>query len=460
MSTAPSPFPTLPDTSALGFAPAEGLPRAQRIGPILLAPGVARSQVAVFLGVAACLGLLFGFINVAQPLLLDQLGIPADHQGRVTGNLAFIDQFGFMLFISSAGTLADTLGRRGTLIVALIGMLLANLLFPFAGSIAVLYGLRFGFGLARTAHTAGGTALIMDYPDNASRGKFLSLVMLNSALSGAVLIGGVGARLPGWFAAAGFTMQGATRLAFAVVGLFGAVGLWLAAFRLAREARRTAPGHTPWQLQIASFRGFSERFRSRPRYRFIMLMALAIRSDYIIVDAFVSLWILRDGVASGMSRSAALATAGLAYSMLRIMQLVGPVLLGIVADRVERTRLLAGMLVLSALSFAAVLLVGNATHWEMFAVVGLIGFFESGTIVVAQSVLGEEAPAELRGISMSVFALLGTLGVLLSTSVGGQLFDRVGPAAPFLFVGALNLVFAIWAITMARETRHSAGVIA
>jgi predicted MFS family arabinose efflux permease len=80
--------------------------------------------------------------------------------------------------------------------------------------------------------------------------------------------------------------------------------------------------------------------------------------------------------------------------------------------------------------------------------------------VVAQSVLGEESPAELRGISMSVFALLGTLGVLLSTSVGGQLFDRVGPAAPFLFVGALNLVFAIWAITMARETRHSAGVIA
>jgi MFS family permease len=458
MSTASAPYPALPDASAPGSGAVEALPQAQRIGPILLAPRVRRSEVAVFLGVAACLGLLFGFINVVQPLLLDELGIAADRQGRVTGNLSFIDQLGFMLFISSAGTLADTLGRRGTLIVALLGMLLANVLFPFAGSIALLYGLRFLFGVARTAHTAGGTALIMDYPDNDSRGKFLSLVMLNSALSGALLIGGLGARLPGWFAAAGFTMQGALRLAFAVVALFGAVGLWLAVFHLPRDSRRAAPAYTAWQLQVASLRAFSERFRSRPRYRFIMLMALAIRSDYIIVDAFVSLWILRDGLDSGMSRSAALATAGLAYSMLRIMQLVGPVLLGIVADRVERTRLLAGMLLLSALSFASVLVVGNATHWEMFVVVGLIGFFESGTIVVAQSVLGEEAPAELRGISMSIFALLGTVGVLLSTSVGGQLFDRVGHAAPFLFVGALNLAFAIWAITMVRDTRISAGV--
>ena len=40
-------------------------------------------------------------------------------------------------------------------------------------------------------------------------------------------------------------------------------------------------------------------------------------------------------------------------------------------------------------------------------------------------------PADIRGTMLGLFWFFAVLGILLFTIVGGQLFDKVGPAAPF-----------------------------
>jgi len=41
---------------------------------------------------------------------------------------------------------------------------------------------------------------------------------------------------------------------------------------------------------------------------------------------------------------------------------------------------------------------------------------------------------------IGAFNISGAIGILLITSAGGRLFDGMSPKAPFLIVGAINLV--------------------
>ena len=40
-------------------------------------------------------------------------------------------------------------------------------------------------------------------------------------------------------------------------------------------------------------------------------------------------------------------------------------------------------------------------------------------------------PADIRGTMLGLFWFFAMFGILLFTIIGGQLFDKVGPASPF-----------------------------
>lgn len=422
---------------------------SKAIGPIRLASGVLPSQVGIFIYVVVSALCVVTFLPMMQAFVFTEiLNVPKTEQGRLAGNLVTIQQIAVLCFVGLSGSLADRLGRKPVLVAAIFGYALCMFAYPLANGVTMLFILQFLFGMFSTGHIAGTATMIADFPANASRGKFVAAMILVQAAASAVLVGWVAARLPGWLVAAGAEKAIAGRYAFWIVALLALIGA-ACAWTLLREppstATRTALARsigeglrTFWN----NLRAVVEHGRRNHRFGLVMAMGLVIRSDYFVMLSFVSLWVINAATGQGVSSVDALKTAGMLMLTFKLSTAAAQTVFGFVADRVERSRLLVASLLLTGLALISTVLVTDVMSLSMYIVVGVIGAAESALIVCGQSMLGEEAPPDLRGSAIGIFYFCGTLGVVIVSSISGLLFDKVGYSAPFVMVGLLNLVFA------------------
>jgi MFS family permease len=423
--------------------------KQRSIGPILLAPGVLPSQVAVFVLVVVSALCVVTFLPMMQAFVFTELlKVPKAEHGRLTGNLVTTQQLAVLFFVGVAGSLADRIGRKKVLVMAILGYVGCMVAYPLASGVAMLFVVQFIFGLMTTGHIAGSATMIADYPDNASRGKFVAAMLLIQAAVSALLVGFVGARLPSWLVAGGANQADAGRWAFwAVAGVAGLAVMVAVLFlrdpprmgAKAPQARTLGEGlRTFWSnLRLVVAHG-----RQNPRFGLVMTMGLVIRSDYFVMLSFVSLWVVNAATGTGVTSADALKHAGLLMLTFKLSTAAAQAVFGFVADRIDRSRLLVASLLLTGLALISTLLVHDVFSLTMFIVVGVIGITESALIVCGQSMLGQEAPPDLRGSAMGIFYFGGTLGVVVMSFVAGFVFDKIGHAAPFVMVGLLNLVFA------------------
>ena len=94
---------------------------------------------------------------------------------------------------------------------------------------------------------------------------------------------------------------------------------------------------------------------------------------------------------------------------------------------------------------------GGFTLIELMVVMAIItilaGIGEASAVVAAGVLIGQEAPAAIRGTLIGVYGLCGSLGIVCLTYVGGQVFDSIGRSAPFVMMGIVNfavLGVALW----------------
>lgn len=430
----------------------------RRIGPIELAPGVLPSQVGVFITVVILALCMVTFLPMVQALVFTELlHIPKAEQGRLAGNLVTAQQIAVLCFVGLTGSLLDRFGRVRVLIVAVLGYTVCLACYPLAGGVATLFLLQFLFGLFSTGHITGSSTMNADYPANASRGKFVALMILLQAALSAFMAGVVGARLPGWLVAAGDSPAEAARNALWAVAALGLLAAAIAARWLRdppRQQARQAPHGGGWTVFVQNLRRVIAAGRANPRFGLVMSMGLVIRSDYLVMLSFVSLWVTNAAAGQGVSTVDALKHAGLLMLTFKLATAAAQLAFGFVVDRVDRPRLLALSLLATGLALTGTLAVHDVFSTTMFVVVALIGAAESALIVCGQAMLGEEAPPDLRGSAAGIFYFSGTAGVVVVSAVAGQLFDKVGHTAPFVLVGLLNLLFAaIAAVIVLRQGR-------
>jgi MFS family permease len=84
----------------------------------------------------------------------------------------------------------------------------------------------------------------------------------------------------------------------------------------------------------------------------------------------------------------------------------------------------------------------------------ILGIGEISAVVVGNALLGQEAPARIRGASVGVFGLVGTAGILFATYFGGQVFDAFGYGTPFSMMAGVNALIAVWALILCLTGRH------
>ena len=144
----------------------------------------------------------------------------------------------------------------------------------------------------------------------------------------------------------------------------------------------------------------------------------------------------------GCRESYALTAAITGSSQLTAL-LTAPVF-GYLCDRFERRLVLCLATLSGIIGFTAFGLSPNPRSPYTFFSAVLMGFGQVGGIVTSLALsTGPYVDRRIRGSVAGAYSLTGGCGILLLTELGGYLFDRVSPAAPFFIMSAMNAVLFV-----------------
>ena len=425
-----------------------------KLGFLELAPGVSRTNVFVFFYAAfSTIGLLT-FVSTGTAQVLNAIGVPADQQGAITGNLVVITEIVQILIFGLVGVLADRIGRREVASVGIILMGISYLLYPYAETVnqLMVYRALYAFGLGASAGMVG--TLVADYPANASRGKFVAVSGAFNGL-GVVLVTVVfGARAAPALVEAGYDPLAATRITHAIVGaacIISGVIYYLGLMKGTPGKKEERP---PFRELV--FSGFTEGIRN-PRIALAYACGFVARGDQVILGTFTVLWGARVGIDSGLDYATASGKGALIFAIAGTASLLWLPVLGFVIDKMNRVGAIILCMGVAAVGYGSTYFVNEDTMFtqsgfplglQAVLLFFLLGVGQISAFLGATVLISQEAPKLKRGAVVGMFNTMGAVGIFVAVAIGGRLFDVYGGYAPFVLVGAMNLVVALLAIVV------------
>lgn len=421
--------------------------QAKTLG-VHLVPGVRPVHLWCYLLVALISSAYAGALPILQPGLFHAMGIDPGEQATLTGYLGAMQELVFILLLGPIGALADRVGRRSVYAVGLLLTGLGYALYGQSDSVTDLVLTRLIVAVGSAAVVGMMVTVIADYPQERDRGKANGLQGVVATLG--AFIPPMMLALPAVFAKQGVAEAAAQQWTFAVAGSLGVFAAVIAAVGLSRHAGRAAAALHPPLLTLLRD---GLRTTRDPGIALACAAAFTSRGVLAVTGAFMSLWLVQHGTGQlGMSGSEAMNTLAMPRVLMIVTgAMVGAVLMGIISDRVRRVTAVAITAGLTSIIYLSLFTVSDPTAPWVFGLLGLMGVAEIGAFVSSQALVGQQAPAKLRGVVIGFFGVAGAVGILVGTSVGGILFRVVSPSAPFVLFGAINLIVFVWALRLRRR---------
>lgn len=428
-------------------------PSYHRIGPIDLAEGVLPRHVYCYLFAAFISIGLFTYLIALTPYVLRvNLGLQEPF-GSISGNLQFYQEIVILMVIGWWGAMSDRFGRRPIYIAGFLIMALAYASYSFARTETELIAFRLIFAVGIAATSALLSAVLADYPQEHSRGKLTAFSFILNGIGSIIFFVGL-TKLPGYFNSQGVDESWAGHLAFltvAAIALIGALvmlGLKPGRPDNSQEQQRQAVWHLMRQGLVAA---------KNPRIALAYFSSFAARADMAIITIFLILWVDAAGIASGMTASEAAGRAGMAVGIANMAAVLWAPLFGIVADRINRVRLLLIGFALATLGYFWVATQSDILAWAAIPALLMMGIGQSSTILSATVLLGQEAPRDIRGSAFGMQSFFGAVGILVMSKSGGYLYDLYGGPAPFYAIAAANGLVFLAAVLVLAMDRRAAG---
>ncbi len=429
---------------------------AARLGPFWLSPGISRGNALTLLFSGFSLICLFTFMSFVQPYLLQEvLHIPKDQQGSLTGLLGVVHETVVLSLVSLIGGSSDRFGRRVVYVVGVCLLAAGFALYPMAETPTQLIAFRAFYAVGFAASSVMLHTCLAEYPQNAVRGRWMGTAAVLNALGVTVMAFAL-SRLPAWYVGLGFDEVLAARLSFWTFSIYLLV---LAVLLRIGLASGTEYVNRRESLLKVVTRGFVAA-RENPRIRLAYAMAFASRGDLVVLTVYFSLWVVQAGHDQGLSAAESTAKAGMLFGLSQAAGLLWSYPIGMIIDRVNR---LTGMCIafgLAATGYLALGMIDDPFGRLMLIACLLVGMGESSVMVAGGTMVGQEAPARSRGAVLGTFSLMGALGMMLLTFVGGVIFDQIGRTSPFIMMGIVNGMVLVAALVLRWSERSAAGRLA
>jgi MFS family permease len=311
------------------------------------------------------------------------------------------------------GLLADRIGRRATMIAALVLGAGAVGGLPFAGDPALLAMLAFLSAAAGDLYRPAMSAAVADLVPPADRPRAYGIVYwgANFALSLGMFLGGL---VAGRSFTALFLLDGASSIAAAVL-----------VFLRVPETRPVGLVHEP------ALRGLAKVFADGPYVSFLLLHLCALT---IFTQWQLALPV--DMAAHGLGPAAFAILMGLNCAGVVLLQ---PVLSPLL-HRFDAARLLALSAVLFGLGFGVNAIGGNLAIYAVGTALWTVG--EVVGFPVASTLVANLAPPALRGRYQGAFSMCWGVAFTLSPLAAGEAMQRFGARTLWVLCLAVALASA------------------
>jgi MFS family permease len=415
----------------------------------VLAAGIAGRNAATVLFASFSTISLVTFLNFANPYLFALLEIPLERQGALAGFLVSLQEAVQIAICTVLGAWADRRGRRPIFVGGLLLMACSFVVYPMAPGESALVLLRALYSVGSTTSTVMLSICLAEYIHESTRGRWMGTIGVCNGI-GVVLMATVFAKLPLAFRGMGYDETTALRASFWVFAACVALLAALLRWGLAPPAPvpQAAGRASLWRQTLAGL----TVARDNPRIALSYFMAFASRGDLVILTTFISLWVVQAGSTSGLGLAQATARAGMVFGIAQGVALLWSFAMGMILDRVPRLPGVTFGFALAAVGYATLGFVDDPLGRGMIYAAMLAGIGEASAVVCAGVLIGQEAPAAIRGTVIGTYSLAGSLGMICLTFLGGQLFDAIAPSAPFAMMGVVNFaVFVAGALLIWHE---------
>lgn len=419
-------------------------PPGERLGPIWLAPGISRANcIAKFYAAFVAIGMLAGMSLLQSYVLTEHLGLQRGQTGAVAGSLAFWTEVVMILTMVPFGILSDRVGRRPVLIFGILMIALGYGCYPFATSTGELLVYRLFYAVGASACASMIACLTTDYPQERSRGKMIGIGGAVNTL-GVMFISVVIARIPRLMQELGYDAITGGRVMFVSCALICAAS----ALVFHRSLKGGTPAHPKDRATVPELLGSGLRAMGNPRIVLSYACAFAGRSDLVIKALFLSLWAIHDARELGLSPQAAMARFGLVSGYMAAVGLVWSPVFGFIMDRINRVTAMIIAMGLAASGYLSMGLITSPLDLAMIPAFTVLAMGSTSAIMASIGLVGQEAPLKERGSIIGMNGLFGAVGILVFSKAGGIWFDQYGPPAPFVMVGAVQVLLLLAALAV------------
>ncbi|MFW2403735.1 MAG: MFS transporter [Gammaproteobacteria bacterium] len=422
--------------------------RSRKLGPFWLTPDITPLNGLTYF-ISAMLAIpMLAALSFLQPIMMRIVGVERAIQGTLSGDLVFFQECIVLLVTPFIGALTDKLGRKPLLLLGMLMLGTTYALYPFADSVAMMYAYRvfFAFGVAMVATTI--TIVSADYVQDRSRGTWVATASLTQGI-GIFAVTQVLRRVP-----AGLAADGASEAEIAKILFWGCMGVCLGVFILmAVGLSRSKPAHIDERESLLSrVRGGIDAARHNPRVALAYATAFAARGDLLVVSTFGFLWTQQAAEDLGLGAADGLARGGMVVGIVQGCALLWAPVMGKILNHVDRATGVIIAFALSAVGYTTFGLIDDPFSSGVIPAAVLLGVGEISTMISANALIGQSAPASIRGSVLGCYALCGAAGLLFASAVGGRLFDHWMAGGPFVQMGIVNFVVLIAAIVVRRRT--------
>jgi MFS family permease len=416
----------------------------RKLGPYHLMPGITRiNGVSYFLTAMLAIPMMAA-LSFLQPLMLRLVGVERAVQGTVSGDLVFYQEIIVLCMTPLIGAAADKVGRRPLLMLGIALLGLGYSFYPFADSVFMMYAYRtiFGFGVAAVATSI--TIVNTDYVQDRSRGKWVALASMTQGI-GIFTATQLLRWLPTELAGQGYGEADIARNLF-----WGCSGVCVLLFIIATTGlSRSKPAEARERDSLTDLmRSGFRAARENGRIALSFACAFAARGDVLVVGTFCFLWTQQAAEDLGLGMADGYRRGGMLVGVIQGSALAWALVMGFILDKVDRVTGVIVAFSLAALGYGLFGMVEDPFSSDIFLPAVLLGMGESSTIIAGNALIGQSAPAAMRGAVLGCFALSGALGLLIATSLGGRLFDLWTPGAPFLQMAVINALVLVFALVV------------